>query len=164
MPSVDVVSKLDMQEVDNAVNAVLKEIASRYDFRGSTTEVELVKNDKKIKLLVADDMKLRAVKEMLVGRFVARKLSAKILDFGKEEPASQGNIRVEVTLREGLTGDDARRAVKITKDSKLKVQASIQGDQVRLSGNKIDDLQAIMQLLREDKEISVPLQFVNMKR
>src|SRR5262249_42757432 len=143
---------------------VKKEIANRYDFRGSNTEVELNKNDKTIKLVVADDMKLRAVKEMLVSRFVARKVSPKVLDFGKEEEAALGAIRLNVKLREGLDQDNARKVVKTAKDSGLKVQAAIQGEHVRLTGNKIDDLQAIMQKLREDDSIAVPLQFDNMKR
>jgi len=164
MPSVDVVSEIDMQEVDNAVNTVLKEVQNRYDFRGSKTEIELNKKDKTIKIVTEDDMKLRALKEMLTSRFIARKLSPKVLDFTNEEDASLGMKRVHVKLKEGLTGDDARRVTKIVKDSKLKVQGSIQGDQVRLSGTKIDDLQAVMQLLRNDEEITVPLQFTNMKR
>lgn len=164
MPSVDVVSEIDVQEVDNAVNTVLKELQNRYDFRGTKTELELNKKDKTIRLVTEDDMKLRAIKEMLASRFIARKLDPKVLDFTNEEEATMGMKRVIVKLKEGLAGDDARRAVKVIKDSKMKIQASIQGDQVRLSGNKIDDLQAAMQLLREDKEISVPLQFTNMKR
>ena len=164
MPSVDVVSELDMQEVDNAINTVLKEIQTRYDFRGSKTELELNKKDKTVKLVTEDDMKLKAIKEMLASRFIARKLDPRVLDFSKEEDASLGMKRVQVKLKEGLTGDDARRVTKKVKESKLKVQASIQGDQVRLQGAKIDDLQAVMQLLRSDEEITVPLQFTNMKR
>lgn len=164
MPSVDVVSEVDMQEVDNAINAVQKEIQNRYDFRGSKTELELNKKDKTIKLVTEDDMKLRAIKEMLSSRFIARKLDPKVLDFSKEEDATLGMKRVSVKLKEGLTGDDARRVTKMVKESKLKVQASIQGDQVRLQGTKIDDLQAVMQMLRQDDEIGVPLQFTNMKR
>ena len=109
-------------------------------------------------------MKLRAVKEMLVGRLVARKVSPKVLDFGKEEEASLGAIRLIVRLREGLTADDARIVAKYVKETKLKVQAAIQGDQVRLTGAKIDDLQTIMQALRAYEDISAPVQFVNMKR
>lgn len=164
MPSVDVVSELDMQEVDNAVNTVLKEIQTRYDFRGSKTELELNKKDKTIRLVTEDDLKLKAIKEMLATRFVARKLDPRVLDYSKEEEATLGMKRVQVKLKEGLTGDDARRVTKKVKESKMKVQASIQGDQVRLQGNKIDDLQAVMQLLRSDEEIEVPLQFTNMKR
>lgn len=164
MPSVDVVSEVDMQEVDNAVNAVVKEISNRYDFRGSKTEIELNKKDKTIKLVTEDEMKLKAVREMMASRFIARKIDPKVLDFTDEEDASLGMKRVKVKIKEGLSGDDARRVTKLVKDSKMKVQASIQGDQVRLQGNKIDDLQAIMQMLREDDSISVPLQFTNMKR
>jgi cyclic-di-GMP-binding protein len=164
MPTVDVVSEVDLQEVDNAVNTVIKEIQNRYDFRGSKTELELNKKDKNIRLVTEDDMKLKAVQDMLVSRFIARKLSPKVLDFGKEEEASLGNKRVTIKLREGLDGDNARRVTKAVKDSKLKVQASIQGTQVRLTANKIDDLQAVMQTLRADEEITVPLQFTNMKR
>jgi len=164
MPSVDVVSELDMQEVDNAVNTVIKEIQTRYDFRGSKTELELNKKDKTIKLVTEDDMKLKAIKEMMASRFIARKMDPRVLDFTKEEEASLGMKRVQVKLKEGLTGDDARKVTKLVKDSKMKVQASIQGDQVRLQGAKIDDLQAIMQMLRQSEEISVPLQFTNMKR
>lgn len=164
MPSVDVVSEVDIQEVDNAVNTVLKELHTRYDFRGSKTEVELNKKDKTIKIVTEDEMKFKAIREMLAGRFIARKLDPKVLDFTKEEEASLGMVRCIVKLKEGLTGDDARKVTKLVKDSKMKVQASIQGDQVRLQGNKIDDLQAIMQMLRQNDEISVPLQFTNMKR
>jgi len=153
-----------MQEVDNAVNTVLKEVSTRYDFRGSKTELELNKKDKTIRLVTEDDMKLKALKEMLASRFIARKLDPRILDYSKEEDATLGMKRVTVKLKEGLTGDDARRVTKLVKESKLKVQASIQGDQVRLQGNKIDDLQAVMQMLRGDEEIQVPLQFTNMKR
>lgn len=164
MPSVDVVSEVNMQEVDNAVNTVKRELETRYDFRGSKTELELNKKEKTIRIVTEDEMKLRALKDMLVQRFIARKLSPKVLDFSHQEEATLGQIRVIVKLREGLSGDDARKVVKIVKDSKLKVQAAIQGDQVRLSGNKIDDLQTIMQALRAEESISVPLQFTNMKR
>jgi uncharacterized protein YajQ (UPF0234 family) len=164
MPSVDVVSELDLQEIDNAINTVNKELANRYDFRGSKTTVELDKKAKTIKILTEDDMKLKAIREMITARFISRKVSPQVLDYGEPEAASQGMIRILVKLKEGLSPDDCRRVVKIVKDSKLKVQAANQGDQVRLSGAKIDDLQAIMAALRADKEISVPLQFTNMKR
>lgn len=164
MPSVDIVSEIDMQEVDNAVNTVIKEIQTRYDFRGSKTELELNKKDKQIKLVTEDDMKVKAIKEMLVSRFIARKLSPKVLDFGNEEDASLGMKRIAIKLKEGLDSENAKKITKYVKDSKMKVQASIQGEQVRLNGTKIDDLQMIMQHLREDGSITVPLQFKNMKR
>ncbi len=164
MPTVDVVSEVDMQEVDNAVNTVNRELETRYDFRGSKTEVELNKKEKTIRIVTEDDMKLRAIKDMLVQRFIARKLSHKVLDFGTEENAALGMVRVIVKLREGLAAEDARRVTKLVKETKLKMQASVQGDQVRLSAVKIDDLQAVMQMLRANEEITVPLQFTNMKR
>jgi cyclic-di-GMP-binding protein len=164
MPSVDVVSEIDIQEVDNAVNAVIREIQNRYDFRGSKTEVELNKKDKTIKVVTEDEMKLKAIKDMLIARFIARKVSHKVLDFGKEEDAALGMQRLNVKLKEGLDAENTKRVTKAVKESKLKVTAAIQGQQVRLSGNKIDDLQAVMQMLRENEEITVPLQFTNMKR
>ncbi len=164
MPTVDVVSEVDMQEADNAVNTVVKEIQNRYDFRSSKTELELNKKDKTIKLVTEDEMKLRAIKDMLISRFIARKISPKVLDFGTEEAASLGMKRVTIKLKEGLDGDNSRIVTRLVKDSKLKVQASVQGEQVRLTAAKIDDLQTIMQVLREDESIAVPLQFTNMKR
>src|SRR5690606_24813870 len=164
MPSVDVVSEVDMQEVDNAVNTVVKELHTRYDFRGSKTELELNKKDKTIKIVTEDDMKFKAIREMLASRFIARKLDPKVLDYKEEEEASLGMVRCVVKLKEGLTGDDAKKVTKLVKESKLKVQASIQGEQVRLQGNKIDDLQTVMQMLRQNEDISVPVQFTNMKR
>ncbi len=164
MPSFDIVSEIDLQEADNAVQQALKEIQQRFDFKGSNSSIELNKKEKSIRLVTEDDMKFKAVREMLATRFISRKLDPKILDYSKEEEATLGMIRVVVKLKEGLTGDDARKVTRLVKDSKIKVQASIQGDQVRLQGAKIDDLQAVMQLLRENEEISVPLQFTNMKR
>jgi uncharacterized protein YajQ (UPF0234 family) len=164
MPSVDVVSELDLQEIDNAINTVNKELANRYDFRGSKTEVELDKKGKLIKILTEDDMKVKAIRETITARFIARKVSPQVLEFGEPEAAASSMIRIEVKLKEGLSQDDCRRVIKIVKDSKMKVQASNQGDQVRLTGTKIDDLQAILALLRADEEILVPLQFTNMKR
>lgn len=164
MPSVDIVSQIDMQEVDNAVNIVKKEMANRYDFRHSKSEIELNKTDKTIRIVADDDMKLRAIKEMLVGRFIQRKVSPKVLDFGAEEKAALGLIRIFVKLKQGIDPENSRKIVKIAKDMKLKVQVTIQGEQVRLNGNKIDDLQAIMQAVRADESVTVPVQFVNMKR
>jgi uncharacterized protein YajQ (UPF0234 family) len=164
MPSVDVVSELDVQEIDNAINTVNKELANRYDFRGSKTEVELDKKSKILKILTEDDMKLKAIREMIVARIISRKVSPQVFEYGEPESATQGMLRVQVKLKEGLSTEDCRRVVKLVKESKLKVQAASQGDQVRLTGPKIDDLQTIMAILRADTEISVPLQFTNMKR
>ncbi len=164
MPSVDVVSKLDMQEIDNAINTVQKEMNQRYDFRNSKSKVELNKTDKTLTILADDEMKFRAIKEMIQQRLSARKVSPKIVDFGKEESAAGSMIRVIAKLKEGVDADTARKIVKMVKDTKLKVQAAIQGEQVRLTGAKIDDLQTILHLLLQDETIPVPVQFVNMKR
>lgn len=164
MPTVDVVSEVDMQEVDNAVNTVIKEMQNRYDFRGSKTEIDLNKKDKTIKIVTEDDMKYKAIREMLISRFIARKINPKVLDFGTEQEATLGQTRVHVKLKEGVDSDTAKQVVKIVKETKLKVTAAIQGDQVRLTATKIDDLQHIMQLLRENDTLAVPLQFTNMKR
>ena len=164
MPSVDVVSKLDMQEIDNAINTVQKEMSQRYDFRNTKSKVELNKTEKTLTILADDDMKFRAIKEMVQQRMSARKVSPKIVEFGNEEAAAGSMIRVVAKLKEGVDADTARKIVKMVKDTKLKVQAAIQGEQVRLTGAKIDDLQTIIHLLLQDATIPVPLQFVNMKR
>lgn len=163
MPTVDIVNKLDLQAVDNAINSVKRRIETRYDFRGVETEVELNKKDKTLKLVVADSMKLRAVKELITECLIEQKVSPKIVDFGTEEAASLGAIRINCKLREGIEQDSAKKVVKMIKDSGLKVKASIQGDQVRVEGKQIDDLQAVMKMLRE-ADLEFPVNFDNMKR
>ena len=164
MPSVDVVSKLNIQEIDNAIHSVQKELSQRYDFRNSKSKVELNKNEKILTILADDEMKYKAMQEIILQRLAGRKVSPKIVDFGKEEKAAGSMIRVIAKLKDGVDGDTARKIVKMVKETKLKVQGAIQGEQVRLSGNKIDDLQTIIHLLLKDESIPVPLQFVNMKR
>jgi len=162
MPSFDAVNEIDLQEVDNAVNNTVKEIQNRYDFKGFNTEVEFNRKTKGISVTTADSMKLKAVREMLISNFIKRGLSAKSLEFGDEEGTSHGGVKISVAIREGIDRETAKKMVKLIKDSKLKVQASIQEDQVRVTGKKIDDLQEVMTLLRSAK-LDVPLQFVNMK-
>jgi uncharacterized protein YajQ (UPF0234 family) len=162
MPSFDIVSRVEMQEVDNAVNNTLKAIAQRFDFRGSKTEINLDKKEKKIRILTEDKMKMEAVKEMLQQNAVKRKIDLKTLKFEEPQPAAGSQLRREVVVKEGIDQETAKKIVRLIKDSKMKVQASIQGDEVRVSGKKIDDLQAAMTLVR-DADIEVPLQFVNMK-
>ena len=162
MASFDAVNEIDIQEVDNAINNTLKEIQNRYDFKGSVTEVNFDRKNKVISLLAADGMKLKAVREMLVTNFVKRKLSPKVLEFGDEEGTSQGAVKMSVSLKEGIDRDTAKKMVKMVKDSKMKLQASVHEDKVRVTGKKIDDLQAAMALFREGK-LPVPVQFVNMK-
>ncbi|MBN1283605.1 MAG: YajQ family cyclic di-GMP-binding protein [Proteobacteria bacterium] len=162
MPSFDIVSKVDFGELENAVNNALREVATRYDFRNSKTTIDLDKKAKEIHLLTADSMKMRALEEMLRGNCVKRHVDPRCLDFGKEEPTSQGLLKRDVKIKEGVSQDTARGIVKTIKDLKLKVQASIQDDQVRVTGKKIDELQEVIQTLRAQK-LEVPLQYVNMK-
>ena len=162
MPSFDVVSRVDLQEMDNAVNQVRKEVETRYDFKGSKTSVELARKDAVIRFHTEDDMKLRALKDMLIGKVVKRGIDVKALDFGKPEPAGGDTLRQEVTIAEGIDIEVARKVVKAIKDKKLKVQAAIQGDEVRVTGKKRDDLQEVIAFLRE-QDFGIPLQFVNMR-
>lgn len=163
MPSFDIVSELDLQEVDNAVNNVRKEAETRYDFRGVTTEIDFNRKTKVISLVTGDDMKIRAIRDMLVSHFVRRKVDPKSMEFGEAQKASLGQLKQEITLHDGIDKDSARKLVKMIKDSKVKVQAAIQDEQVRVTGKQIDDLQAVMTLLRES-EFELPLQYVNMKK
>ena len=162
MPTFDIVSKLDMQEVDNTINMVTRDIANRYDFRGSSTKVTLNKSEKTIKLEADNDMQLTAVRDMLENRAISRKLSIKIFDFQNEENASGMSVRQMIKLREGIDTDNAKSINKMIKNMKLKVQSQIQGDQLRVTGKKIDDLQNVINALN-DAKLDFPLQFVNMK-
>ncbi len=160
MPSFDIVSKVDLQEVDNAVNQAIKEIGQRYDFKGTVNELELEKDS--LKIFAADDYKLQAIKDVLISKFVRRNLSPRCLDYGKEEPASHGAIRVRAAVVQGISKEKAKEIVKLIKETKLKVQAQIMDDQVRVTGKKIDDLQEIMQLLK-GKDLGIDLQFENLR-
>lgn len=162
MPSFDVVSKVDLQEVDNVVNNVKKEVETRYDFRGSNTELNFDKGATNISIVSSDDMKMRAIQEMLLANCVRRKVDPKFLEFEKIEPTSKGMVKRTVAVRDGISKEIAQKIVKKIKASKLKVQAAIQDDQVRVTAKKIDDLQSVIQLLRED-DCGVPLQYVNMR-
>lgn len=162
MPSFDIVNELNAQEVDNAVNNTLKEISSRYDFKGLHTEVNFTKKSNKIDLLAAENMKMKAVKEMLSRNFIKRGLDPKVLEFGDEEGTSLGAVKQSAVIREGIDRETAKKIVKEIKNTKLKVQPAIMDDQVRVTGKKIDDLQEVIQVLKS-KKFSVPLQFINMK-
>lgn len=158
--SFDVVSKIDLQEVDNAVNQAIKEIGTRYDFKGSKSKIEFVKGEKKIKLLADDEMKLRSIHDILKTRMVARGISVKSLDFKEQEKAFEGNIRQEVELVQGIPIEKAKEIIKMIKDAQLKVQAAIQDEQVRVTSKSKDDLQDVIHLLKSSS-ISIPLQFTN---
>lgn len=156
--SFDVVSKVDMQEMDNAINQASKEMISRFDFKGSKSSIEL--KDEEIVLASDDEGKLRSVVDILESKIIKRGISLKSLNYGKVEPASAGTVRQTVKIKQGIDQDNAKKIVKLIKDSKIKVQASVQGDAVRVSGKSRDDLQAVIQLLKE-ADIAVDLQFNN---
>ncbi|MFA6601188.1 MAG: YajQ family cyclic di-GMP-binding protein [Candidatus Omnitrophota bacterium] len=158
--SFDVVSQIDLQEVDNAVNQALKEIRNRFDFKGSKSSIELDKEEKKIKLIADDDMKLRNLQDILRSRMAARKISSKALEFKEPEKAFEGTLRQEVTLVMGIAQDKAKEIVQRIKEMKLKVQPSIQGDQVRVSSKSKDELQAVITGLNQTS-CGIPIQFVN---
>jgi len=160
MPSFDIVSKVDLQEVDNAVNQSRKEISQRYDFKGTHNEIDL--DAEGITVLAADDYKLEAVIDILRGKLVRRGVSPKCLDFGKTEPASRGAVRQRIGIVQGIPKEKGKEIAKAVKESKLKVQAQIMEDQVRVTGKKIDDLQEVIQFLKS-KDLGIELQFVNMR-
>ncbi|MCH8495158.1 MAG: YajQ family cyclic di-GMP-binding protein [Balneolales bacterium] len=162
MPSVDVVNEVDLQEVDNAINNTIKEIATRYDFRDSKTEVEFNKKSKVVSVVTEDSMKVKAVKEMLTANFVKRNLSHKSIEFQDPEGTSHGGLKFNVLLKEGISRENAKKIIKLIKDTKLKVQASIHDEKVRVTGKKIDDLQEVMAMLKKEN-LEIPVQFENMK-
>jgi hypothetical protein len=163
MASFDVVSRVDLQEVDNAVNVTRKTILNRFDFRDSKTELTLDKKEKEIRLVTEDDMKLRAVQDTLIANLVKRKIDVKSLEPKEVQPAAHGMIQRELVLKEGVDSETARQVVKLIKAQNLKVQAAIQENQVRVTGKNIDDLQTVIKMLRSAK-IEIPLQFVNLTR
>ena len=162
MPSFDVVSKFDMQELDNAVNMVKRDIANRFDFKGSSADLELNKSENSIKLKADNEYQIKAVADMLEKRAISRKVSIKTFEYGNIEQASGMNIRQIVKLKQGIDKDNATKINKLIKNQKIKVQSQIQGDQLRVTGKKIDDLQKVIQIIKE-QNLSLPLQFINMR-
>lgn len=165
MPSLDIVSKIDFAELDNAINNTKKAIASRFDFRNSPVEITVDKKEKKIHMHAADGGKLDAVKDMFESAAIRRGLQLKSFEFLPAEPArhgATGAMKRDVKLKEGLTSELAKEIAKMVKESKIKVQASIQGEEVRLTGKQIDDLRSVMAMLNA-ADLSQPLQYVNMK-
>ncbi len=162
MPSVDVVSKVDLQALDNAINNVKREISTRFDFKNVKSEITFDRKTKYIHIVTGDDWKVKAVTEMLIGQCTRLKVDSKCLDLKEIEPTSHGTVKVDILIKEGIPKETSRKIVKFIKGLKIKVQPAIQDDQVRLTGKKIDDLQEIMRLLKE-QGYNIPLQFVNMK-
>ena len=162
MPSFDIVSKVDAQALDNAVNVVTKEITNRFDFKGSHVVIDLDKKEFKLKVETDDDMKMRQLLDVLVSRAHKQGIAPEAFDLSKEGAQSGKAWKKEIQVRNGLKQEDAKKIVKLIKDSGLKVQASINDDLVRVTGKKIDDLQAVIQASKS-WSLGIPLQFENMR-
>lgn len=162
MPSFDIVNKIDAQLLDNAINVARKEITNRFDFNGSKTEIDLDKKAMSITVLTENDMRMKSIIDVIRNRMIKQHLDPQCLDFGKEQEASGFMVRKVIKVREGIDKDVARKIIKDIKESKLKVQAQMMDDQVRVTAKKIDDLQAVIALMRKG-DYQLPLQFVNMK-
>jgi len=161
MPSFDIVSKVDVQEVDNAVNQAIKEIQQRFDFRGSKSEIKWEKKDD-IVITGDDDNKLKSIIDILQTKFVKRNVSLKSLEYGNVEDASGGLKRQIITIKQGIPSEKAKDLTKKIKELKVKVQAQIMDDQIRVTGKKIDDLQEVIQALKS-MELDINLQYINMR-
>ena len=161
MPTFDIVSKLDLQEIDNAVNIAKKELSNRFDFKSSKSTIELTKEE--IILVSDDDYKMQQLKDILESKITKRGISLLALDYQKEEDASMGMVRIRAKLKQGVNKEDGKKIIQKIKETKLKVQAQIMDEQVRVTGKQIDDLQTVIQLLKTDSTIKLPLQFVNMR-
>jgi len=162
MPSFDIVSKVDLQTLDNAVNTVEKEIKNRFDFKGNHVVIDLNKKDFKLNLEADSEMKLSQIIDVLISKSVKQGLAGEIYDLTKEPYQSGKVVKKEIQVRNGISQEDAKKIVKLIKDGNFKVQASIMDDIIRVSGKKIDDLQAIIQASK-GWNLGLALQYVNMK-
>ncbi len=162
MPSFDIASSVDLQTLDNAMNTVKKEIANRFDFKNSPVSIELNKKDFIVNLEVESDMKMKQVIDIIISRAVKQGIDAGAFDFTKDAYPSGKVVKKEVAVKNGLKQDDAKKIVKIIKDSGIKVQAQIMDNIVRVTGKKLDDLQEVIALCRA-ANLELPLQFTNMK-
>lgn len=160
MPSFDVVSQVELQEIDNAVNQTLKEISQRYDFKNSKTSIEWRTKEKEIVIVADDDYKLSAATDILQSKMVKRQIPLKNMKYGTIEQATGGQVRQVITVQMGLDKEAAKQVTELIKQSKLKVQAQIMDDQVRVTAKSIDDLQATMRALKA-APMNIDLQFTN---
>ncbi len=158
--SFDVVSRVDLQEVSNAIQQAMKEIKQRFDFRGSKSNLELDQGNSLITITSDDEYKLKSVIDILEGKFIKRKVPVKAVSYGKIEDAAGSTVRQVATLQQGIPTEKGKEIVKIVKNSKLKVQSEIQKDQLRIRAKKKDDLQSVISLLKE-KDIGIHVEFVN---
>lgn len=158
----DIVSKVDLQEVLNAVQQAMKEISQRFDFKNSKSDIELNKEKHEISVVSDDEMKLKSVLDILQTKLVKRGISLKALSYGKIDAAAGSTVKQVVTLQQGIPIEKSKDIVKIIKETKMKVQAEIQKDQVRVKGKKIDDLQAIMSVIK-GKDLDIHIEFINFR-
>jgi len=162
MPSFDIVNKMDQQLLDNAINTARKEILTRYDFRDSKSTIELDKKALTVHILTENEMRVEAIQDVIRSRMIKQKLDPLSLDFGKERYASGNMMKKDIKIKDGIDKETAKKIVKKIKDAKMKVEAQIMDEQVRVTGKKIDDLQQVIALIRSS-DFELPLQFVNMK-
>lgn len=162
MPSFDIVSKVDVQFLENAINVTKKEIANRFDFKDSVVNIDFIKKDNKINLEVSDDMKMRQLVEILINRANKQGISPQAFDQTKDSYQSGKTIKQEILVKNGLKQDDAKKVTKMIKESGLKVTTQIMDDILRVTGKKIDDLQEVIQLIKTT-ELEFPLQYENMR-
>jgi cyclic-di-GMP-binding protein len=162
MPAFDIVSKVDLQKLDNAINNARKELVNRYDFHGSKTSIEFDKRDMNLEVVTENEMKMKAVEDIIISRMVKQSLDPTSLDFGKEHYASGNMVRKDIKVKQGIDKETAKKIVKIIKDSGMKVQASIMDEQVRVTGKKIDDLQKVITVVK-GASIDLPLQYENFR-
>ena len=158
--SFDIISEINLQELDNAVNQAVKELRTRFDFKGSKSSIELMKTEKKIQLIGDDELKLRNLQDMLKTRMAARRIPLQALEFKTPEKAFEGTLRQEVTWLEGIPADKAKEIIRVVREFSKKVQASIQGTQVRVASKSKDELQAVIGHLKA-QSFNIPLQFTN---
>ena len=162
MPSVDIVSTVDLQALDNAINNVKREISTRFDFKDARSEITLDRKEKRIHILSGDDGKVKSVTDMLVGQCVRLKIDPKCMEYKEIEATSHGTAKMDILIKEGIPKETCQKMAKFIKSLKMKVQPATKDEQIRITGKKINDLQTIIQLLKE-QDYGIPLQFVNMK-
>lgn len=160
MPSFDIVSKTDLAEVDNAINGIQREIAQRYDFKGSKCTIE--RKEEALVIAADDDMKLKQMHELIATYFTRRHVDPKAIEYKTPEKAAGQSVRQTAIVKQGVNQDVAKKIVKNIKDAKMKVQVAIQGDQLRVTGKKRDDLQEAIQAVK-DMDVDLPLQYVNFR-
>ena len=162
MPSFDIVSKVDQQIVDNVINVVKKEIINRYDFRDTKTEIDFDKKGNILKVTTENEMRVKAIEDVLISRSFKQNLDPKCFDFSKEHYASGASMKKDIKIKQGIDKEQSKKVMKIIKDSNVKVTAAVMDDIVRVTGKKIDELQAVIAELRKT-ELDFPVQFINMK-